>query len=94
MDLVDEEDTRDDLSTTFFAPFSYLLVYLLSHLRLDLTNITSKQSEESLSSAVNNVDFMKGHSVNDFLALLKFTFRALDKASLGTDVVVITAASE
>ena len=94
MDLVNEEDTGHNFGTALFAPFSYLLVYLLSNLRLDFTNITGKQCEETLSSAVNNVDFMKSHCVDNLLSLLQLTLRALHKAGLRSNVIVVAASSE
>jgi hypothetical protein len=42
MDLIDEEYTRHDLSTTFLSPFSYFLVNLLSNFGFDFTDITSE----------------------------------------------------
>jgi hypothetical protein len=43
VDLIDEEDTRDDLSSAFFSPFSYFLVNLLSNFRFNFSNITCKE---------------------------------------------------
>jgi hypothetical protein len=94
MDLVNEEDTGHNFGTALFAPFSYLLVYLFSNLWLDFTNITGKQCEETLSSAVNNVDFMKSHCMDNLLSLLELTLRALHKACLWSNVVVVAASSE
>jgi len=94
VDLVDEEDTRNDFSTSLFAPLSNLLINLLSHLRFNFTDVSCKKSQKALSSAVNNVDFMQCHSMNNLLSLLELTFRALNEASLRAYVVVVTASSE
>ena len=94
MDLIDEENTRYDFSTAFLSPFSYLLVNLLSDFWLDLTNISSKECKESLSSAIDNIDFMQSNSVNYFLSLLQLSLWALNEPGLGSNIVVITASSE
>jgi hypothetical protein len=94
VDLVNKQNTWYNFSTAFFTPLGNFLVNLFAHFGFDFTDITSKERHKALLAGVDNINFVESHSVNDFLALLKFTFRALDKASLGTDVVVITAASE
>jgi hypothetical protein len=94
VDLINEEDTWHNFGTAFFSPLSYLLIDLLSNLRLDFTNISSKKSKETLSSAVNNIDFVQSNGVDDFLSLLKFTLWALNKAGLGSNIIVITASSK
>ena len=94
MDLIDKENTWHDLSTAFLSPFSNFLVNLFANFLLDFTDITSKESKEALSSAVDNINFVKGHSVNNFFSLLKLAFRALNKPCLGSYIVIIAAASE
>ncbi len=94
MYLVNKQNTWYNFSSAFFTPLSNFLVNLLAHFGFDFTDITSKERHKALLAGVDNINFVESHSVNDFLALLKFTLRALDKASLGSDVVVITAASK
>ena len=50
MDLIDEEDTGHDLGTALFSPLSDLLIDLFTNFRLDLTDITSEESHEALST--------------------------------------------
>lgn len=94
MDLIDEQDTGHDLSTALFSPLGDFLVDLLSNLGFDLTDITSEESHESLGARVDHINLVKGHGVDDFLSLLELTFGALDKASLGTNVVEVRASGE
>jgi hypothetical protein len=94
MDLINEEDTWNNFGTAFLSPLSNLLIDLFSNLRLDFTNISSKESKETLSSAVNNIDFVQSNGVDDFLSLLKFTLRALNEAGLGSNIIVVTASSK
>ena len=94
MDLINEENTWYYFSTAFLSPLSNFLINLFSNFRLNFTNISSKKSKETLSSTVNNIDFMESNGMNNFFSLLKFSLRALDKASLGTNVVVITASGK
>ena len=94
VNLIDEEHTGYDLGTALFAPLSNLLVDLLTDFGLDLTNITREKSHEALSARVNHINLMECHSVDDFLALLQLTFRALHEPGLGSNVVEVGAAGE
>jgi hypothetical protein len=94
VDLINEEDTWHNFGTAFLSPLSNLLIDLFSNLRLDFTNISSKESKETLGSAVNNIDFVKSNGVDDFLSLLQFSLRALNEAGLGSNIIVITASSK
>ncbi len=51
---------------------------------LDLSGITCKEGEKTLSSAVDDVDFMQTDGVYDFLSLLDLSFGAVDKLDLYT----------
>jgi len=94
MDLIDEEDTWHDLSTSFFSPLGDLLVDLFTNFRLDFTDITREKSHEALSSRINDIDLMKCDGVDDFFSLLKFTFWALDKSGLWSNIIIVTASGE
>jgi hypothetical protein len=50
MHLINEEDTWNDFSSSFFSPFGDFLVDLFSDFRLDFTNISGKKCHETLSS--------------------------------------------
>ena len=89
MNFVNKENTRYNFSSTFFSPLSHLLVNLFSYFRLDFTNISSKEGHESLRAGVDDINFVKGHSVDNFLSLLELTFGALDEASLGSNVIIV-----
>ena len=89
VDLINEEDTWNDLSTSLLTPLSDLLVNLFSYFGLDLTDITSKQSHEALCSRVDDIYLVKCHGVDDFLTLLELTLGALDKSSLRSDIVEV-----
>ena len=94
MDLIDEEDTWDDLSTAFFSPLGDLLVDLLANFRLDFTDITREKSHEALGSGIDDIDLMECDGVHDFLSLLKFTFWALNESGLWSNIIVVTASGE
>jgi hypothetical protein len=47
-----------------------------------------------LGSGVNDIDFVEGDGMDNFLSLLKFTFWALDVSGLWPGVVIITASGE
>lgn len=77
-----EAYARNDLSLAFFSPLCHLGVNLISKLRFDFTGITSKEGKETLSSTVDNVDFVKRYRMYNFFSLLDFTFWTLDKFGL------------
>mmetsp|Transcript_75 Transcript_75/g.104 ORF Transcript_75/g.104 Transcript_75/m.104 type:complete len:299 (-) Transcript_75:618-1514(-) len=94
VDLIDEEHARHDLGATLLSPLGDLLVNLFSHFGLNLTDIASEERHEALSAGVDDIDFMEGHSVHDFLSLLQLALWALHESRLGTHVVKVGAAGE
>lgn len=91
VDLIEEQDTWDDLGTSLFTPLGNLLIDLLTNLWLDLTDVTSKESHEALLSGVDDINFVEGNSVDDLLTLLQFTLWALNESGLGANVIVLRA---
>ena len=94
VNLINEKHTRYNFGAAFFSPFGNLLVNLFSNFRLDLTDITSEKSHETLGTGVDNIDLVKSDGMDNLLSLLEFTLRALDKAGLGTNIIEITAAGK
>ena len=94
MYLIDEEHTGHDFSTAFFTPFRNFLVDLFAHFWFNFSDVSCKKSHEALSAGVYDIDFVEGHGVDNFLSLLELTFGALHEACLGSDIVVVAAASE
>jgi len=94
MYLINEENTWDDLSSSFFSPFGDLLVNLFSDFWLDLTNITSKEGHETLCSRVDDINLMKCYCVHDLFALLQLTLWALHIPCLWPCVIKVTAPGE
>ncbi len=92
MYLINEEDTRDDLSTALFSPLSNFLVNLFTNFRFNFTNVTSEKSHETLGSRVDDIDFVKSDCVDNFLTLLELAFWALHEAGLRANIVEIRAA--
>jgi len=90
VDLIDEEDTWDDLCTSFFPPLGDFLVDLLSDLRFDFSNISCEQGHESLRPRVDDIDFVEGDSVHDLLPLLQLTLGALHESGLWSLIIEIT----
>ena len=60
----------------------------------DLTCCSWEKCQKSLGSWIDHIDFVKGDCVNDFLALLYFTFWAIYKSSLRTHGIVVRCSSE
>ena len=89
MNLIDEEDARHDFSTAFFTPFSNFLINLVANFGLNFSDITGEEGHESLTAGVDDINLMKGNSVDNFLTLLELSFGALNEASLGSDVIVV-----
>jgi hypothetical protein len=70
MYLIDEENTRHNFSTSLFSPLGNFLINLLTDFWLNFSNISRKQSLESLRSRIDDIDLMKSDSVHDFFSLL------------------------
>ena len=94
MDLVDEEDAGDDFGAALLSPLGNLLVNLLTDLGLNFTDITGEEGHKALCSRVDNINLVECYGMNNLLALLKLTLRALDKTSLRSYVVIIAAAGK
>lgn len=78
----EKTNARDDFGFAFFPPFGNLGVYLVSEFRFDFASIAGKESEKTLCSAVDDVDFVEGNRVDDFFALLYFALWALHEFCL------------
>lgn len=89
MDLIDEKNTGNNFGTAFFAPFGDLLVNLFADLGLDFSDVTGEESHEALASRVDDIDFVEGDRVHNFLALLQFTFGALNETCLGANIIIV-----
>jgi hypothetical protein len=50
VNFVDEEYSRNNLSSALFTPFSNLLINLFADFWFDFTDITSKKRHETLGS--------------------------------------------
>jgi len=94
VNFVDKKYTWDDFSSTLFTPLCNFLIDLLSNFRFNFTNISCKKCHEALGSRIYDVDFVKSDSVNNFFSFLQLTLWALNKSSLGTNIVIVTAAGK
>lgn len=94
MDFIDEKDTRDNICLAFFSPIGHFLVNLVSYFLFDFTGVTSKQSQKSLASRINNINFVETHSVNHFFSFLDFTFGALHVTGLRTHGIIISGSAK
>ena len=70
-----------------------LLIYLLSGLELYLTEVSSKQSEKSLRTTVDDIDLVERDCVNNLLPLLDLSLWTLHEASLGSHGVEVSKCS-
>ena len=71
MHLVNEQDTWHDLSSSLLSPLCNLLIYLLPHLRLYLSDIPRKKSHKSLSPRIDNIDLVESNGMHHFFPLLQ-----------------------
>lgn len=94
MDLIDEEDTWDNLCASLFSPLGDFLVDLLSDFGLDFSNISCEQGHESLRPRVDDIDFVECHGVHDLLSLLQLTLGALHESSLWSLVIEVAGSGE
>merc|ERR1719370_1882716 len=89
VNLVDEKHPRGNFRLPLFSPFRHLGVDLVPHLRFDLSCISTKKSEESLSPRINHIDLVQSDSVNHLFPLLKFSLWTLDKPRASPRSVII-----
>ena len=75
---------RNDLCLALLSPLSDLRVNLVPELGLDFTSVSREERKESLSSAIDDVDFMQRNGVDNFSSFLDLSFWALDKLCLWT----------
>ena len=94
VNLVNKKNARNNFCSSFFSPLGNLLIDLFSDLWFDFADVSGKQSHKSLSSWVDDIDFVQSHCMNNFLSLLKLALGTLNKSSLGALVVEITRSRE
>lgn len=92
--FVDEQHPGHDLCSPLFSPLSHFLIYLFSHLWLDLPYVSSEQSQESLCSTVDDINLMQSDCVHYFLPLLQLPFWTLDKTSLRSHIIEVATSRE
>lgn len=89
MHLVDEEHAGDDGGLPFLLPLGHFGVDLVANLTADLTGVTSKQCQEALRPAVDDIDLVKADSVGDLATLLELAIRAGQELGIGAHGVVV-----
>ena len=94
VDLVNEQNTGSDLRLALLSPLRDLGVDLIPHFRLDFSGVPTEQGQKALSPAVDDVNLVQGHRVDDLLPLLQLPLRALDEASARTRGVVVPSSGE
>lgn len=72
----------DDLRLALFPPLTHFGINLLADFRLDLSGVSGEKSQEALRAAVDDVDLMEGHCVDDLLPLLQLSLWTLNKLRL------------
>lgn len=72
----------DDLCLSFFPPLTHFGINLLADFRFDLSGVSGEQSQEALSSTVDDVDLVERHRVDDLFPLLQLPLWTLDKLCL------------
>lgn len=71
-----------DLCFALFPPFTHFGINLLPDFRLYLSCVSREESQEALCAAVDDVNLMEGHSVDDLFPLLQLSLRTLYKLCL------------
>lgn len=89
MNLIDEKNSWYNLSFTLLSPLSYSFINLLSNLLCNLSCCSWKQSQKSLRSWINNIDFMKCDCMNNFFAFLNLTLRTVNESCLRAHSIII-----
>lgn len=94
MDLINKEDTGDDIGLALFAPVGHFFVNLISYFLFDFTSVSGEQGQETLTSRINHINLVKGHSVHHLFSLFDFTFRTLHVSGLGAHGIVVSGSAE
>lgn len=94
VNFINKKNARNNFCSSFLSPLGNLLINLLSDLWFDFSNVTGKQRHETLSSWVDDINFVQSHCMNHFLSLLKLSLWTLNKSCLGPLVVEITRSRE
>ena len=89
MDLINEQNSRDNFCFALFSPLRYFFIDLLSYFLSDLSCSTREQSQKTLWPWVDDINLMKSNSMNDFLSLFNLSFRTVDKSGLGSHSIVV-----
>lgn len=77
VNFINEQDSWNNLSSSFFSPLSYFLINLISNLWLDFSNVSREQCQKALSSWVNDINLMKSDSMNNLFSLMQLSLRTL-----------------
>ena len=94
VDLINKKDSRNNFSLTFLSPFCNLLINLFSNFLGNFTGSTWKQSQKSLGTRVNDINFMKTHSMNDFFSFFNLAFGTVHKSGLRSHSIIIRCPCE
>ncbi len=94
MHFVNEEYSGHYFGLSFFSPLGNLLINLLSDLLGYLASCAGEQSQESLRSWINHIDFMQGYGVNDLFSFLYLSLRTVYKSCLWSHCIVVWSPRE
>lgn len=94
MDLINEQDSWDNLGLSFFSPFWNFLVDLLSDFLSNFSSCAWEQCQKSLWSGVNNIDFVKSNSMYDLFSLFNLSFWAVYESGLRPHCVILRSSCE
>ena len=82
VNLIDEQNTWNQIRLVLLLPLSNLLINLISYFRSDFSSLSREQSHKSLGPRVNHIDVMKRHSMNNLFPLKNLSFWTLSKPCL------------
>ena len=89
MNLVDKQNSRNNLCFTFFSPLCNFFIDLLTNLLGNLPSCPWKQRQKALWAWVNHIYFMESNSVDNLLSFLDFPFWTADESRLGAHSIIV-----
>ncbi len=94
MNLIYEENSRNEISFILFLPLSNFLVDLIPDLWSDFSCLSREKSHKSLWSWIDNINIMKSNGMYYFFSFENFSFGTLSESCLRRHSIIFRSLSK